>query len=43
MDCLRDYVAEKGMPVKLGRCVTTKKGVIRFLEGLCSTKGKVGE
>jgi len=39
----RDYVTEKGMPVKLGRCVTTQKGVTRFPKGLCSREWKVGE
>jgi len=36
MDHPRDCVAEKGMPVKLGRCVTTQKGVTGLPKGLCS-------
>ena len=39
----RDCVAEKGMPAELGRCVTTRKGVTGFLEGLCSREGKAEE
>ena len=37
----RDYVAEKGMPTKLGSCMTMWKGVTGFLEGLCRIEGKV--
>ena len=43
MDHLRDCVVEKEIPSKLGRCVTTQKGVSQFSEGLFSKEGKVGE
>jgi len=29
-----------GVLVKLGRCVSTREGVIRFPDGLCSRGGK---
>ena len=43
LDFRRDCVAKKGMSAKLGRCVTTQKGVTGFPEGLCSREGKVGD
>lgn len=43
MDHQRDYVVENGMPMKLGRCVTSWKGVTKLPEGLCRREGKAGE
>ena len=40
---LRECVAKKGMPAKLGKCFTIRKGVIVFPKGLCSREGMVRE
>jgi len=43
MDHPMGYVAEKGMPMKLGRHVTACKRVTELLEEMCSKEGKVEE
>ena len=40
---LRDGFPGMGVPVEIGRCVTTQKGVTGLPEGLCSREGKVGD
>ena len=39
----RDGLPGMGVLAELGRCVTTRKGVIGLPEGLCSREGKDGD
>ena len=39
---LRDVLPGMGVPTKLGRCVTTRKGMIRFPEDYVAKKGRSG-